>query len=196
MSLDRIRAGCWNAATTLAIDNDMAFHLEDSEWIKKLKNKREQNYLLIVERRDAEGLSGPPDKAVPVPDRFKQWVPMPIKRSIKRWKHERQRADTPFAHWAKDTSVGRLGLEQDIPVRAIDVSLKGLLTFEQFADIVAGANGVVTTRLHVGILADLLGKATLVVPGDAKYGKIQGIYEYSMTGHPHVELVKNPFTDY
>jgi len=193
MTLGRIQAGGWNATTTLAIDNDMAFHLDKSAWLRKLKDRQKQDYLLIVERRDAEGLSGPSDKAVPVPAGMKQWIPMSIKRPIKRRLHEKQRANTPFAQWAKDTAIERLELDQAVPVRAIDASLKGLLTFEQFANIIARATAVVTTRLHVGILADLLEKPTLIIPGDAKYGKIQGIYEYSMTSHPHVELVENPF---
>lgn len=193
MTLDRIQAGKWNTGTTLAIDHDMAFHLEKSEWLQKLKTRRDQNYLLIVERRDAEGLSGPADNAVPVPAGIKQLIPMSLKRPIKRRRHEKQRANTPFARWARDTAIQRLQLDSDVPTRTIDASLKGLLTFKQFSDLVAGASAVVTTRLHVGILADLLQKPTLVVPGDAKYGKIQGIYEYSMTEHPHVELVPNPF---
>ena len=195
LTLSRIRDGRWNADTTLAIDDDMAFHLKTSDWLTTVASRARDKHLLIVERRDAEALSGPADRAVPAPAPLKRLVPQGLKRAIKRRTHVRARAGTPFAAWARSAAFERFGLDADTAVMTIDASLKGLLTFDQFVAAIADATAVITTRLHVAILASLLGKRTLVVPGDARYGKIQGIYEYSLRDQPHVTLIDNPFAE-
>ena len=171
----------------------MAFHLNDSPWLKDVRARCRQQHLLIVERRDVAGLSGNQDRAIPVPSRLKRLVLDRIKRPLKRRRHEAERSRTSFARWAEDQARRRLRLPNSIPVRAVDVSLKGILTFPQFISLVADAAAIVTTRLHVGILGALLDKPTLLVPGDAGYCKIQGIYEYSLKDNAGVELLENPF---
>jgi exopolysaccharide biosynthesis predicted pyruvyltransferase EpsI len=77
----------------------------------------------------------------------------------------------------------------------MDVSLNSLLSFEHFCVVISHASIVLTTRLHVGILAAMMEKPTIIVPGSVKYGKIQGIYDYSLHDYSNVQLVDNPFTD-
>lgn len=74
---------------------------------------------------------------------------------------------------------------QDLPAVSLDVSHPSV-PFERFASLISGAGAVVTTRLHVGILATLLGKRTLLVarPGS----KVAAVYEYSLAEQPHVTL--------
>jgi len=60
---------------------------------------------------------------------------------------------------------------------------KLFLTGIDMADI------VVTDRLHVGIGAMLLGKEVFLL--DNSYGKVSGVYEYSMTQCPRVHFVND-----
>lgn len=48
---------------------------------------------------------------------------------------------------------------------------------------------VVTDRLHVGLIATLLGKQTLLL--DNSYGKVSGIYNHSMTNFTNVKLLND-----
>jgi exopolysaccharide biosynthesis predicted pyruvyltransferase EpsI len=67
-----------------------------------------------------------------------------------------------------------------------DISKKGQL--RDFVSTVANARRIFTDRLHVAILAHILGKeATLY---DNRYHKNRGVYEYSFKHDPKIRLVK------
>lgn len=56
-----------------------------------------------------------------------------------------------------------------------------------YISIVLGARKVFTTRLHVGVLAAILGKETYLYP--ISYFKNQGVYEYSLYKFPNVHFM-------
>lgn len=67
-----------------------------------------------------------------------------------------------------------------------DISKKGLL--RDFVSTVANARRIHTDRLHVAILAHILGKeATLY---DNRYHKNRGVFEYSMRHNPKIQFVE------
>ncbi len=177
----------------IGLDHDMAFALSDSDFINRLKASASQRHLLVVERRDAEALSGEPEKAVAAPGFLKKIVPIQFKRTYKLRKHEAERKRSRFAKWVHQEIKNFFPTADSTNSRYIDVSLAGLVSFQNFCDLVKNASVVATTRLHVAILAALLGKPTLVIPGSKAYGKIQGIYEQSLKDMEHVKIVENPF---
>ena len=59
-----------------------------------------------------------------------------------------------------------------------DISLAETCRFEDFLQNVARASVIVTTRLHVAILGQLLNRRTYLVEGS--YHKFRGVFEYSM----------------
>lgn len=193
-SLARVQAVDWNDRVRIGLDHDTAFRLAETPWFEGLKRRRGDRHLLIVERRDAEAVTGLADGAVAAPSFLKQLVPEPIKRRIKRSRHRKSRSSGPFYDWAIEQSRSGFGaapwMDRVVP---LDASLKGILTFEQFVDLIVDAGGVLTTRLHVGILAAMLGKPTILVGGDPRYAKISGIYEHSMQDMEHVTFLDNPF---
>lgn len=68
-----------------------------------------------------------------------------------------------------------------------DISKKGLL--RDFVSTVANARRIHTDRLHVAILAHILGKeATLY---DNRYHKNRGVYEYSLRHDPKIRFVES-----
>jgi len=192
-TLARMQAGEWAADVTIGLDHDMAFHLLNSDWLESQKAKCEENHVLIVERRDAEGLSGSRDKAVNVPNRLKSYVPSYLKILVKKRMHEKQRLKTPFTKWAKDLPGEHFSTGKNLPLKTIDISLKGVCSFDDFLSYIRKSESIVTTRLHVAIFSAMLGKKTIIVPGDVKYGKIQGIHEYSMSAMSNVVIVANKF---
>ncbi|MCW3992679.1 MAG: polysaccharide pyruvyl transferase family protein [Candidatus Bathyarchaeota archaeon] len=68
-----------------------------------------------------------------------------------------------------------------------DISKKGLL--RDFVSTVANARRIHTDRLHVAILAHILGKETTLY--DNRYHKNRGVYEYSMRHNPMIRFVES-----
>jgi len=96
----------------------------------------------------------------------------------------------------KDTAFVRSCHEQvledypdlkQLPICAADISDPALCSFSYFSQLIAESAIVASTRLHVGILAAMLGKPTYVKSG--AYHKIRGIHEYSMHGMSNVKLI-------
>ena len=65
-----------------------------------------------------------------------------------------------------------------------DISSRSVVSFDTFCTLIRDARAVCTNRLHVGVLAAMLNKPTLLVEGS--YHKTRGIYEYSLRYFPHV----------
>jgi len=181
----------------LGLDHDMAFHLKDTSYFKYLQTRETQKHILIVERDDAERVTNTSHQ--PQKPNWKRHIPWSIKRPINRhllWKLNRRSI-------AKQ--LGELGLQTEfaqewhqkvlidypefgtLPVFAADISSPALCSFDRFSQLVADAAVVVSTRLHVAILAAILDKPTYVKSGS--YHKIQGIYEYSLPERSNIRLV-------
>ncbi|QDV72319.1 polysaccharide pyruvyl transferase family protein [Botrimarina mediterranea] len=192
-SLERAQAVAWGPRVLLGLDDDTAFHLRDTDWLQSLKSRTRARHLLIVERRDAESLGGQPEATVRAPSTLKRLAPMWLKRRVKLSSHMRSRTDTSFYRWAVEESERSLGISpKDVPVVPIDISQQSIVSFDRFLSLITDAAAVVTTRLHVGILAALLDKPTVMVGGDRKYAKISGIYQQSMTEMDCVRYFDNP----
>jgi len=88
----------------------------------------------------------------------------------------------------RSIAADRFQSSADIPIIASDVSDPSSASFSEFCQLISTAAVVATNRLHVGILAGMLGKPTIIKP--ASYHKILGIYNYSMRDMPHVELLE------
>lgn len=69
-----------------------------------------------------------------------------------------------------------------------DLSLLG--DFRDFVRLIETSKRVYTDRLHVAILAAILGKETVLYPNS--YYKNRGVYEYSLSNYPNVKFVPFP----
>lgn len=172
----------------IGIDHDMAFNLIGSETIRALQARIAAKHILLVERFDVETATGGKPKEVRAPLPWKRALPVPIRNLGKKIIHTRRAAQTGF----KSSILQRLYTEapqfKGLPVFAHDISSIIGFTFEQFTQLIVESAVVVTTRLHVGILAALIGKPTYLFTGKAPYPKIKGVYEYSLAEMPHVHL--------
>jgi len=68
-----------------------------------------------------------------------------------------------------------------------DISL--LDDFRDFVNLIEGSRKVFTDRLHVAILATILGKDTILYPNS--YYKNKGVYEYSLSKYSNLKFVEN-----
>jgi exopolysaccharide biosynthesis predicted pyruvyltransferase EpsI len=182
----------------LAIDHDMAFHLENSEYFDKLQSKTAQKHILIVERNDPESVTDTYTAIEPSSTKKSIYIPQTIKRPIRR------HILTPLKHMAVSKNLG-IGANttfaqecltqilhdyphlKNLPVVAFDISNPELCNFHTFSKLIAEAAVVVATRLHVGILAAMLDKPTYIKSGS--YHKIRGIYEYSLQDRHNARLI-------
>ena len=193
-SLKTLQALQFPCTARLGVDNDMAFTLKDSPYVQRLRRKASNKHILVVERGDAEAASDLRLTQFGPKWRFKKYIPVGIKRPIRwalhtrRWaEHEGQR--TAFARTTLDLARDRFPEFRRLPIFASDISLTGVFSFAHFSRLVADAAVVITTRLHVGILAAMLGKPTLLKAGAGKFPKIRSIYEYSLREYPNVSLL-------
>ena len=77
-------------------------------------------------------------------------------------------------------------LNEAVNPLVMDISKRG--SFKDFVSIIANADRVYTDRLHVAILAAILGKETLLIGN--RYHKNRGVYEYSLRRFPWVSYVE------
>jgi exopolysaccharide biosynthesis predicted pyruvyltransferase EpsI len=168
----------------IGVDDDMAMHLVGSPWLDSLRARVRERHALVVERHDIEnpryGLRHSPARR-----RVSRIVPPRLKRALRPLvARVRSSAPTPFAAEAARVveQSGRGG-----PVVRGDISNPALLPWEEFLSRILDAHTVVSQRLHVGILAALLGKETWL--DDRGYHKIRGIWELSLQHLPNVHLM-------
>lgn len=167
------------------LSHDTAFALAGSSLIERYRGPGK--HVLLVERDDAEH-----------PSRFgasttgrrklRQFIPRSWKKPLYPLRALlASRKTTPFREKCELLIRENHPECKDLPRLVRDVSRPQFCSFEEFCQAVGDAELVFTTRLHVGILAALLGKRTYIFPG--AYHKIRAIYEHSMTGFDNVTLV-------
>jgi exopolysaccharide biosynthesis predicted pyruvyltransferase EpsI len=181
----------------------MAFHLQNSAYLRDLRTKTAQKHILVVERNDPESITGAYQPApASAPDEnlstWKQRIPQPVRQAIYRHittplKHRviakrlgEQDIYTAFTQECLNRLIQDDPTRADLPIFAADISDPALCNFRRFSQLIAEAAVVVATRLHVGILAAMLDKPTYIQSGF--YHKIRGIYEYSLVDSKHVQL--------
>lgn len=185
---------------SLGLDHDMAFALQNTSYIEKLRSSRSQKHILIVERNDPESVTGvyKARQAKQKKNSLKKAIPWSVKRPINR------RLLWPLKRISLSQTLGDLGTEtafakdwhrkilqdcpslEGLPVYAADISDPALCSFSRFSQLIAQSSVVVATRLHVGILAAMLDKKTYLISGS--YHKIPGIFEYSLVNNESIQL--------
>lgn len=172
----------------VGLDHDMAFHLADSPLMRQAKKVDSKGYLLIVERFDKENLDGK-QPALGRFYRYGRWLPRRLQKLAK-WTLERTRsANSTFRRGALDEAVKLLPRLAGKPTIYQDVSNVHRNSFQEFVDMIAAAEAVITTRMHAGILAAMLGKAAFFQPRDNEYQKLQSVYAFSLANNPEVFLL-------
>ena len=168
------------------LDHDMAFGLAGSNWLESWKDSPVNNDLLVVERFDAEGATALP-MVYKTPQFLRSLVPRKIKTLIKKKSLGTIHANTPFIEEAaikvKEYFPGS-GYQK---IKAADISLPQNHSFEEFCSDIAAASVVVSTRLHVCVLAALLGKQVVAVQFEGGV-KLAGVFENSLRKFPDTKL--------
>ncbi len=193
-SLDMLGRQTLPPCVKLGLDHDMAFHLEESPLVQRLKGQLAERHILVVERNDIESPTGErPVAPMPGPDLIKRLVPNslsgPVKRMILRRKHLQKDVGRPFVKEAVSRVHKAFPETRGLPVLPWDVSRVDISSFDHFTKTIAHSAVIVTTRLHVGILGSMLGKRVFVRFGSALPHKFRGIFELSLSKRPGVEVL-------
>lgn len=165
----------------LQLDHDLAFSLAQHPVIEGLQRTPIQHGVLVVERDDWEGPTGRTRPFAPpglefIPERLRTLARKAVLGRMRR----RQDRTSRFGHAAVRFVHGRHPEATALPPLVTDISLAETCSFEKFLEHVAGAQFIVTTRLHVAILGHLLQRKTYLV--DGRYHKFRGVFDYSMQG--------------
>lgn len=168
--------------------DDMALGLRDAPYLDELKKHDAVRHVLIVERSDLETVAAAAPGARAGGGDWKQRVPRPLRRAAKKLLYGGKVASSPRGQTALERLYSEQPQYRALPVVAQDISLKELYSFEHFERAIVEAAVVITTRLHVGILAALLDKPTYMLRGSTVYPKIQGVYEFSLREYENVKL--------
>jgi exopolysaccharide biosynthesis predicted pyruvyltransferase EpsI len=186
-SYELIRAQRYASAVHVGLDDDMAFALQDSDLLAQLKRAARCRHVLIVERFDAEAVTGL-ERQLHASPRTVAVVPGALRRALKRVVHRQRTHSSGFTGQVMERLCDAHPHYRKLPVVSEDISSQVGFTFEQFTHAVAEAAVVVTTRLHVAILAAMLDKHTCIVAGQGRYRKLVGCYEHSLARFKNVEL--------
>jgi exopolysaccharide biosynthesis predicted pyruvyltransferase EpsI len=196
-SLELLREVKFPCEARLGLDHDAAFMLAGTPFMAQLLGRRAERHLLCVERNDYESVSGALGEAKRstgarslVPEWFKRPIRKKILDPIRNIpKRKVMRGKVPLSPMMREIVArvyDELPATKNLPVYSGDISLLQFHTFEEFGTLIAQSAAVVTTRLHVAILACMLGKPTYLRPGT--FHKIKGIYDFSMATKPQVRL--------
>lgn len=170
ISIEIIQNECSASHIDIQPSQDLAFELQDSDFIKNLREGVQEKHVLIVTRGDRESLS----KGILTKVKG-TWVPTKLRPplskardkllSLKRW--------NTYKSLMKD-----YGIPKNTPLVNQDISCR--VTFSEFVATIRDAALIITDRLHVGILGHMLNKETVLFP--ASYDKTKGVFEMSMSG--------------
>jgi exopolysaccharide biosynthesis predicted pyruvyltransferase EpsI len=199
-SLQALVAAGIEKVAEVGVDHDMAFSLRDSDFLRTLRTSTAASHLLVVERTDREEFTGRRDVLTALEREQPAWVraafPAPLRRGVREGLAVlRRRAfrmgalrdeSTPFARAARALVSKDMPALAHLPVLAADISQTSLCGFDTFCRLIAESAAVVTTRLHVAVLAALLDKQVYIAPGPGP--KLRAVYEYSMAAMPNVHL--------
>ena len=155
--------------------------------IAELRRTAQPGHILVVERDDWEGPTGRTRPLAPpgfgfIPESVRTRVRRVLVAPLRR----RKDRTSEFCRAALAYARHRHPETADLPSVTADVSLAETCDFGAFLHRVAGAAVIVTTRLHVAILGQLLAIPTYLVEG--RYHKYRGVFAYSMQGET-VELM-------
>jgi exopolysaccharide biosynthesis predicted pyruvyltransferase EpsI len=163
----------------LGLDHDLVFSLAQHSMIRKLKHATAPDRILVVERDDWEGATGRRRPFSPtgldfIPEGIRTVVRKTVLGAVRRRQDRAspfRQAALRFVHEWHPEAAGMVPL-------VADISLAEECGFEDFLSNVARASIIITTRLHVAILGQLLNRRTYLVEGS--YHKFRGVFEYSM----------------
>lgn len=186
---------------TVGLDHDTSFYLKGSDFLAALSLRGRAKHVLVVERTDVDGLTGRKELGAflerPQPPLVRAVVPAPFRKVVRELlaAARRQafragalrRAETPFVQKSLSVLFRDEPAWAPLPVVAADISQTSLCSFATFCRLIADAAAIVSTRLHVAILAAMLGKPTYLVPGPN--AGIRGVYEYSLASMENVRLL-------
>ncbi len=180
-SLDVLRDAGLGDHVHLQLDHDLAFSLAQHSVIEELHRTPIQHGVLVVERDDWEGPTGRTRPFAPpglefIPQRLRTMFRKALLGPMRR----KQDSASKFGQAALRFVHDRHPETAAPPPLLADISLAETCCFAEFLTHVAGAQVIVTTRLHVAILGHLLQRKTYLV--DGRYHKFRGVFDYSMQG--------------
>jgi len=170
-SFDNLNHAGLNNGIVLALSHDPALYLRDSEWVLAHRKASSEEYHLAAFRDDHEATTKYPalSKIISLmPQRFAY----PLGKRRARTSRNR-----------KLKLVEKLS-EKKSPVVENDVSRQ---RFEVFVEVVRAARTVHTDRLHVMLLAVMLGKKVFAYP--TSHSKLEGVYRHSLKDWADVSIV-------
>jgi exopolysaccharide biosynthesis predicted pyruvyltransferase EpsI len=173
----------------IELEHDMAFYLMGTDVKNKLHvSSNKKNGVLVVERRDAERSTNiQPAVAYSIP--FKSFIPMFLKRPIKRYLQKTHTPKTDFYNQCISIVNEAYRNLNSRKVTYLDVSEESLASFQEFVNFISTAEVVFTTRLHVAILCHLLHKPCYLKPTGGGYGKNENVYMHSLFDSSFVKLL-------
>ena len=186
-SYELIKYYDYSTDVSIHIGHDMAFELINTNFFRGLKSRCSNRHILIVERFDREAVTGSP-RNIPISNRLKKHIPDSIKHSLKKIIHHQRTSTTNYKNLALNRLFELSKQWNNLPVVEEDISSPVGFTFDQIIDAIVNSAVVVTTRLHVAILAVLLDKPTFIQIKPSPYPKLKACYDHSLSHFNHVHL--------
>jgi exopolysaccharide biosynthesis predicted pyruvyltransferase EpsI len=156
----------------VALSHDPALYLRDTEWLAAHRRATTEEYDLVALRDDHETNLSHPEFLLLLrsllPWRVYNWV---VRRSAGAVRSRKLRLVRTLEHGS-------------LPLLENDVSRQ---RFEVFVEVIRAARVVHTDRLHVMLLATMLGKKVFAYP--TAHGKLEAVFHHSLAGWADVKFV-------
>ncbi|HEX6998144.1 MAG TPA: polysaccharide pyruvyl transferase family protein [Gammaproteobacteria bacterium] len=153
------------ADVTIGLAHDPALQLRSSAWLEGHRRAAAREHVLLSFRDDRETDAAGSRMPARLPRRWRAWLERLHGRRSK----------------SRKVAAARRLAAAGLPLVIADASKQN---FHLFVESVRDAAEVHTDRLHVMLLAAMLGKPVFAYP--TAYGKLEAVYRHSLAGWAHV----------
>lgn len=161
----------------IGLSHDPALYLHNTEWLEELKRNDKEEYVLLAFRRDHEMKADIPERWIKI---FQLYLPPKTSKKLTHW--FRKRARLRKSQIARKISNPRLVFNE---VNIVDMD------FDSYVNVIRHSKKVHTDRLHVMLLAAMLGKPVFAY--ETSYQKLESVYEHSMKGWANVTFISSKY---
>ena len=163
--------------TEIGLSHDPALYLRDSVWLNEHKRNNKEEYVLAAFRRDHEMKTNIADMWM---NHLQSYLPKKTFEKLTHWTRKRARI--------RKSRIAREISGQGLVFKEVNIVN---MDFNSYVDVIRRSKEVHTDRLHVMLLAAMLGKPVFAY--ETSYQKLESVYEHSLKEWADVTFVSSKF---
>ncbi len=159
------------------LSHDSALYLRNSEWLEGHKQNAKEEYVLAAFRRGHEMETGIVGRWI---KHLQLYLPPKTFKKLTHWGRKRARL--------RRSKLARKISDQELVFKEVNIAN---LDFNSYVDAIRCSRDVHTDRLHVMLLAVMLGKPVFAY--ETSYQKLESVYEHSLKEWANVTFISSKY---